>query len=620
MQAQSENIDGATISRRTAFLGIGVFAGYGILTSRLYYLQVTKAEDYRALSENNRFNFNITLPSRGRILDRNGIYLAVNRQDYRLILVPEQVKDIDLTLQQISKVLPLQEKTIRRIKTDVKENASFVPILIENHLNWKTFAALNLQTPDLPGLIPEVGEGRAYPFKGLFAHSLGYVGRANKEDVASDRDPLLRQPTFRIGKLGVEAAKDKDLRGKAGKLKVEVNAVGRIVREWPDANDVAENGKDIWLTLDSELQKYAAELFEEDSGGLAVIDTVTGELRALLSMPTYDGNLFVSGLTRKEMNALNNDERRPQYNKVLSGGYPPASTFKMVVMLAALESGVIDPNDKIFCVGKLRSGNRDFHCWRRKGHGATDMRSALKRSCDVYFYDITQKIGIEKVAQMAKKLGLGHSFDLGISGVKKGIIPDPEWKQKKLGAAWRGGDTFNAAIGQGFVLTTPLQLAVMAARLANGGQAILPNLIIGEELPTFESLDIDTSHIEFIREAMWAVCEEPGGTAYKPNGLGLDGVQMAGKTGTGQVRGISSSERRSRIRRNEELPWKLRDHSVFVGFAPFDNPRFAVACLVEHGGSGAKRAASISRAVLGRALERDGLKDYHEIISDSIPL
>ena len=292
MQAQSENIDGATISRRTAFLGIGVFAGYGILTSRLYYLQVTKAEDYRALSENNRFNFNITLPSRGRILDRNGIYLAVNRQDYRLILVPEQVKDIDLTLQQISKVLPLQEKTIRRIKTDVKENASFVPILIENHLDWKTFAALNLQTPDLPGLIPEVGEGRAYPFKGLFAHSLGYVGRANKEDVASDRDPLLRQPTFRIGKLGVEAAKDKDLRGKAGKLKVEVNAVGRIVREWPDANDVAENGKDIWLTLDSELQKYAAELFEEDSGGLAVIDTVTGELRALLSMPTYDGCLL----------------------------------------------------------------------------------------------------------------------------------------------------------------------------------------------------------------------------------------------------------------------------------------------------------------------------------------
>ncbi len=620
MPVQSENIDGATISRRTAFLGVGVFAGYGILASRLYYLQVTKAEDYRALSEDNRFNFNITLPSRGRILDRNGIYLAVNRQDYRLILVPEQVKNIDLTLQQISKVLPLQEKTIHRIKTDVKENASFVPILIENHLDWKTFAALNLKTPDLPGIIPEVGEGRAYPFKGLFAHSLGYVGRANKEDVALDRDPLLRQPTFRIGKLGVEAAKDKELRGKSGKLKVEVNAVGRIVREWPDAKDVAKNGKDVWLTLDSELQKYAAELFEEDSGGLAVIDTVTGELRALLSMPTYDGNLFVSGLTRKEMDALNNDERRPQYNKVLSGGYPPASTFKMVVMLAALESGAVDPNNKIFCVGKLRSGNRDFHCWKRRGHGATDMRSALKHSCDVYFYDIAQTIGIEKVAEMARKLGLGQGFDIGINGVRKGIVPDPEWKQKKLGAPWRGGDTFNAAIGQGFVLTTPLQLAVMSARLANGTKALLPNLIIGEDLPAFANLGIEPSHIEFVREAMWAVCEEPGGTAYKPNGLGLDDVQMAGKTGTGQVRGISASERRARIRRNEELPWKLRDHSVFVGFAPFDNPRFAVACLVEHGGSGAKRAASISRAVLGRALERDGFKDYQEIISDQVPI
>ena len=616
MRLQSENIDSGVISRRTAILGAGVIGGFGILSSRLYYLQVVKAEDYRALSDNNRFNYNITLPSRGKIMDRNGEALAINRQDYRLILIPEQINDIDVTLKRISETLPLQDKTIIRIKNDIKDNASFVPILIEDHLDWETFAALNLKIPDLPGIIPEVGEGRAYPNKGIFAHTLGYVGRANKEDVTTDRDPLLRQPTFRIGKLGVEAAKDKVLRGESGRLKVEVNAVGRIVREWPEAKDIAKDGNNIWLTLDADLQRHAAELYEEDSGGLAVIDVVTGELRALLSMPTFDGNLFVSGLTRDDMKRLNSDEKRPQYNKVLSGGYPPASTFKMVVMLAGLESGLIDPNDKIFCVGKLRSGNRDFHCWRRKGHGSVNMRQALKRSCDVYFYDLAQTIGIDKIAEMGRRLGLGQSFDIGIPGVKSGIMPDKAWKQAKLGAEWRGGDTFNAAIGQGFVLTTPLQLAVMAGRLANGVKALVPNLIIGNELKEQEDLNIDPIYINYVREAMWAVCEEPGGTAYRPNGLGIEGLQMAGKTGTGQVRGISASERRNRIRQNKELPWKLRDHSVFVGFAPYDSPRFAVACLVEHGGSGAKRAASISRAILGRALERDGVRSPSEVFED----
>ncbi len=609
MKLQSENIDSAVITRRTAFLGLGVVGGYGILASRLYYLQVTKAEDYRTLSDNNRFNYNITLPSRGRILDRNGEALAINRQDYRLILIPEQVKNLDATLEKISEILPLQAKTIKRIKTDIKENASFVPILIDDHLNWKTFAALNLKTPKLPGVIPEVGEGRAYPNDGVFAHTLGYVGRADSKDVANDKDPLLRQPTFRIGKLGVESAVDKTLRGKSGKLKVEVNAVGRIVREWPEPNAAAEHGNDVWLTLDAELQRYGAELFEEDSGGLAVIDVVTGELRTLLSMPSYDGNLFVSGLTQEDMNKLNTDERRPQYNKVLSGGYPPASTFKMVVMLAALETGLVNPEDKVFCVGKLRSGNRDFHCWKRRGHGPMDMRAALKNSCDVYFYDLAQTIGIEKIAEMGRKLGLGEKFDIGISGVKSGIVPDAAWKQSKLGAAWRGGDTFNASIGQGFVLTTPLQLAVMAGRIANSEKALQPHLIIGENLSEAGDLGIDPSHLAYVKEAMWSVCEEPGGTAYKPNGLGIKGLEMAGKTGTGQVRGISASERRDRIRKNKELPWKLRDHSVFVGFAPYNAPRFAVACLVEHGGSGAKRAASIARAMLGRALERDGMAE-----------
>jgi len=383
--------DEGSITRRTAMLGLGGVGVFGVLSSRLYYLQVVKAEDYRVLSDDNRFNFNITIPSRGSILDRFGENLAVNTQDYRVVMIPERTKDVDATLKRVSEILPLKPNTLKRIKKDIREHAGFVPILIDDHLDWKTFSALNMNMPDLPGVIPEVGEGRGYPDAGIFAHTLGYVGRADSKDIEKDKDPLLRQPTFRIGKTGVEAAADKTLRGSAGKLKVEVNAVGRIVREWPDPKDVAINGQDVWLTIDAELQRYGAELFEDDSGGLAVMDVITGELR-----------------------------------------------------------------DKVFCTQRLRLGNRNFHCWKRGGHGAMDMRDALKNSCDIYFYDLSQKIGMDAIAAMGRKLGFGTAFDIGIAGVKPGIMPDPAWKQARLGYGWRGGDTLNASIGQGFVLATPL--------------------------------------------------------------------------------------------------------------------------------------------------------------------
>lgn len=611
----SDSSDSLTLTRRAAFLGVGGTAVFGALASRLYYLQVVRAEDYTALSEDNRFNFNILVPSRGRILDRNGEPLAINKQDYRLIIVPEQVKDMTLTLESVSEVVPLSAKTRKRIKQDAKENASFVPILIEDHLDWETFAALNLKTPEYPGVIPQVGEGRSYPHKGLFSHVLGYVGRAGPRDIENDKDPLLRQPTFRIGKTGVEAAVEKKLRGEAGRLKVEVNAVGRVVREWPEAKDRAKPGEDVWLTLDANLQSHAADLFEEDSGGAAVVDVMTGELRTLLSMPTFDGNLFVSGLTQAEMDRMNNDEKRPQFNKVIGGGYPPASTFKMVVMLAGLEQGIINPRERIVCTGKTAVGNRDFHCWERKGHGPMNMADSLKHSCDIYYYEMAQRLTMESIHSVAMRLGLGQKYDLGVAGQTTGIVPTPAWKEKRLGHRWRMGDSLNAFIGQGFVLATPLQLAVMAARLANGRKAVSPHLIIDEDVPEFRDLDINPQHLWLVQKAMWSVCEQPGGTAYKPNSLGIPGLEMAGKTGTGQVRGISASERRSGVLHNRELPWKLRDHSIFVGFAPFIAPRFAAGVIVEHGGSGARRAADIARGLLKRALERDGLTKETRIMS-----
>ncbi len=607
-----DNRDNAVLTRRTAILSLGGLGVFSVLAGRLYDLQVLRAEDYTVLSEKNRFNYNMLVPSRGRILDRHGVPLAINKQDYRLVIIPEQVKELSGTLDKISDIIPLSEKSRARIHRDFKAHAKFVPILIEDHLDWNEFAALNMKTPELAGVIPEVGEGRSYPFNGVFSHVLGYVGRADPDDVERDKDPLLLQPTFRIGKTGVEATSDQMLRGKSGKLKVEVNAVGRVVREWPDESLKAVPGDDVWLTLDAQLQLYAAELFKDDSGGVAVIDVLTGELRTLLSMPTFDGNMFVSGLTQADMQRLNSDEKRPQFNKVIAGGYPPASTFKMMVMMAGLEAGIINPAERIVCTGKVQVGNRSFHCWKRRGHGPMNLKQSLQHSCDVYYYEMAHRIGMDMVHDMALRFGLGQTYDLGISGQTQGIVPTAAWKQKRLGQGWRMGDSLNAFIGQGFVLATPLQLTVMAARLANGQRAVSPHMIIGNAAPNFKPLNVNLQHLGMVQRAMRSVCEEPGGTAYRPNSLGLRGVEMAGKTGTGQVRGISASERAAGVMDNHELPWKLRDHSIFVGYAPFNAPRFAVGTIVEHGGSGAGRAAYITRALLRRAIERDGFEDHSE--------
>ena len=597
----------AQMTRRTAILSAGGLGVFGILAGRLYQLQIQQSENYLALSEDNRFNFQTIVPSRGIVRDRYGEPLATNTLDYQVELVAEQIDDMDLTLSQLADVIHLSPGEVKRIRRDIQRRPDFVPINIKEHVDWDDFAALNMRVHALPGIIPKAGEGRSYPDDGLFSHVIGYVGKANDADVARDDDPLLLQPGFRVGKTGVEQAADNRLRGNAGQLKVEVNARGRIVREWPNPADSAKPGDDVYLTLDADLQRFAAEQFEDDSGGVAVIDVMTGELRTLLSMPTFDANLFVSGLTQADMDRMNNDEKRPQYNKVLSGGYAPASTYKMVVMLAALKSGLIDPDQRVFCGGKVRLGNRLFHCWRRQGHGAMDMRNALKQSCDTYFYEISQVIGIEAIADMGRRLGLGQRYGIGIAGEKEGIVPDPDWKRDRLGAGWRMGDTLNASIGQGFVLASPMQLAVMAARLANGANAVVPSLFAGEDMSAFAPLDIEPAHLDYVQNAMWSVCEEPGGTAYRPNGLGIAGLDMAGKTGTSQVRGISRAERASGVISNAQLPWKYRDHSIFVGYAPYAQPRFAVGCVVEHAGSGARRAASITRAVLGEALRRDGL-------------
>lgn len=608
------------MTRRTAILSAGGLGVFGILTGRFYQLQIKQSENYLTLSENNRFNFQTLVPSRGIIRDRYGEALADNTLNYQIELVAEQAGDLELTLARLSEIVPLSDGELRTIRRDVARRPGFVPITAKDHVEWDDFASLNMRAHALPGITPKAGEGRVYPDEGLFSHIVGYVGKANERDVERDDDPLLLQPGFRLGKTGVEQAKDDLLRGRAGKLKVEVNARGRVVREWPDPRDAAKPGDDVYLTIDADLQRFAAQEFKDDSGGIAVMDIMTGELRTLLSMPTFNANLFVSGLTQADMDGLNNDEKRPQYNKVLSGGYPPASTFKMAVMLAALESGLIDPERRFRCSGSMRVGDRTFHCWRRQGHGPMDMRESLKQSCDVYYYEVSQIIGVSAIADMARRLGFGQRHDIGIAGELRGIAPDPDWKRDAHGRGWRRGDTLNASIGQGFVLASPMQLAVMTARLANGQQAVRPSLFVGGDVESFGNLDINPEHLKFIQHAMFGVCEEPGGTAFRPGGLGIEGLQMAGKTGTAQVRGISAAERETGVISNANLPWKFRDHSLFVGYAPYENPRFAVGTVVEHAGSGARRAADITRAVLGEALRRDGLGKTTERADESADL
>ena len=609
-QLEDHDLEGR-LSRRTVLLGVGSGAVFATLAARLYQLQVVEAQDYINLSEDNRFNYRITVPPRGRIRDRHGEVLADSQLDYALTVIPEATPSVEDSLDRIGQIVALSGTTRSRVLQKARSQRGFVPILVDSHLSWEDFSALNLRLPDLPGVQPEVSEGRAYPPDGIFSHIIGYVGRPSPRDIENAEnpdDPLLRQPTFWIGKTGVELSQDKVLRGSAGRLKVEVNSAGRLVKEWPDESSAPTPGKDVYLTLDAGLQRYAAEQFGEEAGGLALMDVHTGELRTLLSMPAYDANLFVSGLTQADMDALNNDERRPQYNKSVAGGYPAASTFKMVMMMAALEGRKVNPYNRVFCPGSLRLGRRTFHCWKRGGHGYLNMRGALQESCDVYFYTVVQQMGagmgMDIVAEVGRELGLGQAYDIGVGGQSEGILPTPAWKQSQRGQVWTMGDSLNASIGQGFVLANPLHLVTMTARIANGRKKVMPSLVIGDRLPEFEPLAIEPRNIAFVQDAMYSVTAEPGGTAYRADPFGL-GIQMAGKTGTGQVRGISLAARRAGTYKNEDLPWKCRDHALFVGYAPYDNPRYACAAIIEHGSKSSK-AAALVRSVLGEALRLDG--------------
>lgn len=605
-------------TRRALLLGSAQLALFGTLAGRLYYLQVIESDKYQLLAEENRINMRLLPPRRGRILDRNGTELASNRRNYRVLIVAEQTRNVDATLEALSKLINVDDAQRQRVKREIERRRKFVPVMVAENLSWEDFAKVNLHSLDLPGVQLDVGETRDYPFGAMFSHVIGYVGAVSEAELGDD--PLLELPGFRIGKSGIERIYDEKLRGRAGHSQIEVNAYGRAIREL--ARHDGQPGDDVVLTIDSDLQRVAMERFGEESGAAVVMDIHTGDVLALVSNPGFDPNWFNVGITNAQWRQLNGDKFKPLINKAVQGTYPPGSTFKMLVGMAALEAGTMNPDTRVFCPGHMEFGNNRFHCWKKGGHGSMNMVSAIEESCDVYFYEAAKRTGVDKIADMAKRLGLGAITEIDQTGERKGLIPSREWKRGALGQPWHPGENLVTGIGQGYVLTTPLQLCVMASRLANGGYAVTPRLVrpsavLGPEPDPRQApqrwpqINIRREHLDLALEGMIRVTSPPRGTAQRAR-ITLAEYAMAGKTGSSQVRRITKAERDTRVRKNEEKPWEERDHALFVAYAPVSAPRYACAVIVEHGGGGSTAAAPIARDIMLEVQKRDPSRKNRE--------
>lgn len=588
-------------ARRTVLLG-GLQAGlFGGLITRMYYLQVTEGSRYSTLAEDNRINIKLLPPPRGLILDRFGQKLAINEQNFRLTLVPEQVGNVQDMLKKLTAFVNLTEYDYRRIQRDLARIKKFDTLTVKENLNWEQAAAIQTRTPELPGVSIDVAQVRHYPFAQSTAHVLGYVAAVSENNLKEDPDPLLSLPGFQIGKTGIEKLHDRDMRGQAGSADMEVNAFGRTIREI--AQRKGTPGHNVRLTLDIDLQNYVQQrLMTERSAAAVVMDVYTGEIYAFASHPSFDNNTFSRGISQTDYDTLTGDETTPLINKVSSGLYAPGSTFKPAVALAALEGNYATAAHRVTCLGAVNLGSHYFHCWKHQGHGSLDMVGALRESCDVYFYDLASKMGIDAISAMAHRLGLGAATGLDLPNEKDGLVPDRIWKEATKGERWQGGETLIVSIGQGAMLTTPLQLAVMTSRLVNGGRSVVPHLtreIDGEEKKQTEwpDMGLDPANLSVVVAGMNSVCNDRKGTGYSAR-ITTPGKEMGGKSGTSQVRRITMAERAAGIVRNEDRPWRLRDNALFIAFAPVGSPRYAAAVIVEHGGGGSAVAGPIARDIL----------------------
>jgi penicillin-binding protein 2 len=597
----------ATFSRRTLMLGGGVTAVLAALGARLYQLQIVEGDQFRTKAEENSVNERLLAPLRGRIIDRFGVELANNRKNYRVVLIPEQASGgIQAALDTIGRIILITPFERERILREIAANKKFMPATIAENLTWEEYSLINLHLPYLSGVEPEVGETRDYPYGEALSHILGYVASVSPDDMKNDSDPLLSLPGFRIGKRGIEKAYDSQVRGTAGVSRQEVNAYGRVIREL--GREPGAPGNDIYLTIDQQLQAFAAQRMAGESAACIVMDVTNGDVLALVSSPGFDPNLFNVGISPQQWNQLLTDDHTPLINKALSGTYPPGSTFKPAVALAALDQGAIDPDFSVFCSGSLAFGNYVFHCWKPHGHGHVDLHRAIAASCDVFFYEVAKRLGIDGIEAGAHKLGYGQLTHIEIPGERPGVIPGRAWKERVYHVPWQQGETLNTGIGQGYVLVTPLQLCTAAARIASGN-AVNPRIVrvVGhnvQQRPELKRLQVSDKALAAVQAGMNAVTNEPGGTAYSWR-ITQPGFEMAGKTGTAQVRKISKEEHLAGVKKNETLPWKLRDHALFIAFAPVSQPRYAAAIIQEHGATVSHPHVQMVRDILLFAQQRN---------------
>ena len=600
-----KNILDKKYGRSSFLIGTSQLILVGLLIRQIRQIQLNESEKYRLLAEENRIDIEILPPLRGVIFDNKGTILAKNKENYRIKILRDKNINLPNVIENLSKLINISEERKIEIIKKLEKKRSNSSIIIAENLSWIEFKQVLVNLPSLPGIVPEVDLKRFYTKKELLAHLLGYVGVISRKDLKriSTDDPILQIQDFKIGKVGIEKGLDKYLRGQVGLGKFEVNASGKIIRKL--AEEPSSSGKDIHLTIDSNLQKFSMLRIKEYSASAVVIDLSNGGIICMASNPSYDPNKFVEGISQKDWDILLQSKNQPLANKAISGNYPPGSTFKMIVAIAALEDNLINPEDLFECNGFYELEQRKFHCWKYSGHGSTDLLKGIEESCDVYFYNLAERIGIERIAKTARKFGIGITPNLPLSGISKGLLPSKSWKKNTKNQSWFTGDTLNSGIGQGYLLSTPIQIAIMTARIATGLE-IKPSLlkaIDGKPVKydKHKLLDIKKSTLDIIRQAMFGVVNNKTGTAFNSRLINETKI-FAGKTGTSQIRQISEQERNKGIIKNQDLPRNQRDHALFTGYAPFTNPKFSVSIVVEHGGGGGKVAAPIARDILLYAL------------------
>ncbi len=585
------------LSRRAVLLGTLQAGVAAVLAGRLIYLQGYAKDRFRDLAENNRVDTELIVPRRGDITDRNGVVIAQSTGGYSVTIVRERARDVDEILRRVALILPLSSERLRAIREEIAEALPFIPVLVADNLTLNQFAKVSINLPNLPGINCEVLYRRVYPNGENYAHVTGYISRVSEEDLKADssNDPLLHHPNFRIGKAGIEKTMDSQLRGSQGLKTLEVNATGRIVREL--GREHATPGKTLKLTIDDGLQRYIAGRMQGQTGVCIALDLANNDILAMVSLPSFDPNKFTIGITHADYQAYVDDPAAPLFNRSTSGTYPPGSTFKMMMGLAALEAGSLKPEDEFFCPGYHELHNQRFHCWNRAGHGRVNLHRAIRESCDVYFYRAAEIVSVAELTAMASRFGYGQPAALPLTALTPGLLPTAAWKQERFNEAWHIGDSLNASIGQGFVTATCLQIATMTARIATG-RHVQPRLVhsIDDREQTIvrgSRMPLEPEHLQLIRDSMHAVVNAPSGTAYASRCI-LPDYLLAGKTGSSQVRRLTEGVEQ------EDLPRAMRHHALFCGYAPSQEPRYAVSVIVEHGISGSGAAAPVARDILLR--------------------